>query len=298
MVQFAKGHGTQNDFIIIPDPQAEISLDDATVAALCDRQRGLGADGLLHVSKAGVLLEKGVLERLPADVAEDDWFMDYRNADGSIAEMCGNGVRVFAHYVSAFADASAVVENTLRVGTRAGLRPVVIHSVTKTQAMVSVDMGSPEVIGVASAYVGENKFAGIGVDVGNPHLACVIPELDSAKLQALDLRSQVETATELFPNGVNLEVVTPLDADNSVAMRVVERGVGETRSCGTGTVAAAISALADAGRLQGTVEVMIPGGHVQVAVAMAENENLTATLTGPSVIHTHGDISLDAVRLA
>lgn len=295
MVQFAKGHGTQNDFVIIPDPDANIPLDDATVAALCDRQRGLGADGLLHVSKAGALLAQGVLTELPAGVDADDWFMDYRNADGSIAEMCGNGVRVFAHYVAAHVDSAGVDGKSLRVGTRAGLRPVVIHEVSDTRAVVSVEMGNPEVIGVGSAHLGENKFAGIGVDVGNPHLACVIPSLDAVKLRELDLVGKVEASPELFPHGVNLEIVTALDDTDCINMRVVERGVGETRSCGTGTVAAAISALADAGKLEGTVTVRIPGGAVEVSVSMDEDENLSATLTGPSIIHSHGDIDFEAV---
>ncbi|MFZ2510120.1 MAG: diaminopimelate epimerase, partial [Gordonia sp. (in: high G+C Gram-positive bacteria)] len=100
-LRFAKGHGTQNDFVILPDPDADLDLDVALIAALCDRQRGLGADGLLRVAKSGALVQAGVLAELPAGVGADDWFMDYRNADGSIAEMCGNGVRVFAHYCRA-----------------------------------------------------------------------------------------------------------------------------------------------------------------------------------------------------
>ena len=98
-MKFAKGHGTENDFVILLDEPADVALAPSAVAALCDRRRGLGADGVLRVTTAGALLSAGVLERLPDGVSADDWFMDYRNADGSSAQMCGNGVRVFAHYL-------------------------------------------------------------------------------------------------------------------------------------------------------------------------------------------------------
>ena len=98
---FAKGHGTQNDFVLLPDPDGRLSLTPAAVTALCDRRRGLGADGVLRVTRAKVALAAGVFDRVPDGVAAGDWYMDYRNADGSIAQMCGNGVRVFAHYVRA-----------------------------------------------------------------------------------------------------------------------------------------------------------------------------------------------------
>src|ERR1700755_2085011 len=96
-VKFAKGHGTQNDFVLLPDPDGRVSLTPAAVGVLCDRRQGLGADGVLRVTTAGA----AGLDRLPEGVSADDWYMDYRNADGSIAQMCGNGVRVFAHYLRA-----------------------------------------------------------------------------------------------------------------------------------------------------------------------------------------------------
>ncbi|WP_297452353.1 diaminopimelate epimerase [uncultured Corynebacterium sp.] len=307
MVSFAKGHGTQNDFLIFPDDSVSIDLTEPLVAALCDRQRGLGADGVLRVARAGNLVDAGVLEALPESVEADDWFMDYRNGDGSIAEMCGNGVRVFAHYVSAIHSPDSVVDGTLRVGTRAGLRAVSISQLSRTRAVVGVDMGQPEVLGVATAFVGSGetaqKFAGLGVDVGNPHLACVMPGMNANALAELGLEAAGSTAKPvladelMFPHGVNLEIVTPLDASDSVSMRVIERGVGETRSCGTGTVAAAIAALADSGRTEGTVTVKVPGGVVTVGVHEASDTDggFSATLTGPSVIHTHGEVDLEVL---
>lgn len=309
MVSFAKGHGTQNDFLIFPDDSVSINLTESLVAAVCDRQRGLGADGVLRVARAGDLVAAGVLEELPADVEGADWFMDYRNGDGSIAEMCGNGVRVFAHFVAAIHSPSSVADGTLRVGTRAGLREVRIDELSDTHATVGVNMGLPEVLGVGTAFIGSEggegdaKFAGIGVDVGNPHLACVMPGLDAEGLAKLNLEGAgsaahpVRADEAMFPHGLNLEIVTALDDSDAVHMRVIERGVGETRSCGTGTVAAAIAALTDAGRTEGEVTVNVPGGQVTVAISEAPDGDgaFAATLTGPSVIHTHGQIDLEAL---
>ncbi|MCY4670379.1 MAG: diaminopimelate epimerase, partial [Rhodococcus sp.] len=116
-MDFSKGHGTQNDFVVLPDLDVRIDLEPARVSAVCDRPRGLGADGLLRVGRAGALADAGVLGALPDGVAAEDWFMDYRNSDGSIAEMCGNGVRVFAHYLKASGLES---KDEFVVGSRAG----------------------------------------------------------------------------------------------------------------------------------------------------------------------------------
>ena len=124
-MKFAKGHGTQNDFVLLPDLDARLALTPAAVAALCDRRRGLGADGVLRVTTAGAAQAAGVFDRLPEGVAADDWYMDYRNADGSIAQMCGNGVRVFAHYLRA---SGLETRDEFVVGSLAGPRPVVLHS--------------------------------------------------------------------------------------------------------------------------------------------------------------------------
>lgn len=297
-LRFAKGHGTENDFVIIPDEHADIDLGPGLVAALCDRRAGIGGDGLLRVARAGALVDAGVLGALPGaggpgEVRAGDWFMDYRNADGSIAEMCGNGVRVFAHHL--VASGLAGETSALRVGTRAGVKVVSLDDVTPTSATVSVDMGAPEVLGAATAFLGAGRYAGVGVDMGNPHLACVLPGLAADDLAGLDLAGVPEVDPGMFPAGVNLEIVTPLDAsgggDGAVHMRVIERGVGETRSCGTGTVAAAVSALADAGRGTGVVEVHVPGGTVTVEIT-----DTTSILTGPSVLVARGEVDLSALR--
>jgi diaminopimelate epimerase len=279
---FAKGHGTQNDFVLLPDLDATLTLTPAVVTALCDRRRGLGADGVLRVTTAGAVLAAGVLDRVPDGVAADDWYMDYRNADGSTAQMCGNGARVFAHYLRASGLES---RDEFVVGSLAGPRPVVLRHIDATNADISVDMGKTNTLGEGQATVGGRTFTGLAVDVGNPHLACVDPALTVASLAALDVAAPVTFDQAQFPDGVNVEVLTA-PADGAVNMRVHERGVGETRSCGTGTVAAAVAALSYAGAGSGTLTVRIPGGDVVVTITEA-----TSYLRGPSVLVARGELS-------
>jgi len=280
-MEFSKGHGTENDFVILPDPDVALALPAHRIAALCDRRRGLGADGLLRVARAGALAAVGVLPELPEGVAADDWFMDYRNGDGSIAEMCGNGVRVFAHYLRA---TGLELRDEFVVGSRAGARPVRVHAADHVHGDVTVDMGRVRELGASTATVGGRVLEGIGIDVGNPHLACVDPDLTSASLAALDLTAAPGFDPGFFPEGVNIEILTAL-ADGAVQMRVHERGVGETRSCGTGTVAAAVAALRAHGDSDGKVEVRVPGGRVEVSV-----DGGRAALRGPSVLVAGGQI--------
>ncbi|OBH87299.1 diaminopimelate epimerase [Mycobacterium scrofulaceum] len=278
---FAKGHGTENDFVVLPDAEAALDLAAARVAALCDRRRGLGADGVLRVTTAGAALAAGVLDRLPDGVAAPDWYMDYRNADGSIAQMCGNGIRVFAHYLRASGMES---RDEFVIGSPAGPRPITVHHAGATHADISVDMGKANALGPGSAVVGGRRFSGLAVDVGNPHLACVDPDLTVEELAGLDVAAPVTFDHAQFPEGVNIEVLTA-PADGAVRMRVHERGVGETRSCGTGTVAATVAALAAAGADTGTLNVRVPGGDVVVTITDA-----TSYLRGPSVLVAHGEI--------
>ncbi|BBX70786.1 diaminopimelate epimerase [Mycolicibacterium psychrotolerans] len=281
-MKFAKGHGTQNDFVVLPDLDARLTLAPAAVAALCDRRQGLGADGVLRVTTAGAARAAGVFDRLPEGLAGDDWYMDYRNADGSIAQMCGNGVRVFAHYLRASGLES---RPEFVVGSLAGPRPVVLHAADAVRADVTVEMGKANVTGSGAATVGGHPFTGLAVDVGNPHLTCVDPALSTVGLAALDVAAPVAFDAAQFPGGVNVEVLTA-PADGAVSMRVHERGVGETRSCGTGTVAAAVAALAHQGAATGALTVRIPGGEVVVTITDA-----TSYLRGPSVLVADGELS-------
>jgi diaminopimelate epimerase len=160
---------------------------------------------------------------------------------------------------------------------------VVLHHADADTAEVTVEMGKANRFGTGSAVVGGRSFTGLAVDVGNPHLACV--GIDEAELAALDVGAPVSFDSGLFPDGVNVEILTA-PVDGAVSMRVHERGVGETRSCGTGTVAATVAALANQGAETGTLQVRIPGGQVSVTITES-----TSYLRGPSVLVAHGELS-------
>jgi diaminopimelate epimerase len=265
-IAFLKGHGTENDFVLLPDPDGALELTEARVRALCDRRGGLGADGVLRVVRTRAL----------GELAGPEWFMDYRNADGSIAEMCGNGVRVLARYL---VEAGLVGGTEFVVGTRGGPKSVRIGA----DGEIGVGMGEVRVGGESVATLAGTSFEGLIVDVGNPHLACVT-EVD---LDGLDLCRAPTHDAAVFPHGVNVEFVSPL-RDGAVWMRVYERGVGETRSCGTGMVAAAVAALRDQGRSTGELSVHVPGGRVRVGIG-----EHGATLTGPAVLLARGELTAD-----
>ena len=166
------------------------------MAALCDRRQGLGADGVLRVTTAEAAQAAGVFDRLPEGLAAGDWYMDYRNADGSIAQMCGNGVRVFAHYLRA---TGLETRDEFVVGSLAGPRPVVLHSRRRDHADVTVEMGKTNQLGTGEAIVGGRPFAGLAIDVGNPHLACVDPDLTAGELAALDVAAPVSFRPRAVP---------------------------------------------------------------------------------------------------
>ncbi|MBM7776366.1 diaminopimelate epimerase [Actinokineospora baliensis] len=266
-IPFLKGHGTENDFVLLPDPDGDLDLTASRVQALCDRQRGLGADGVLRVVRAKALPDA------PAGVDGDVWFMDYRNADGSVVEMCGNGVRVFARYLS---DHGLVDGPEFPVGSRAGIRPTTVHP----DGTVTVGMGRVRLLGASTTTVGGTTHTGLGVDVGNPHLVSVVESVAD-----LDLTAQPGFDREFFPHGVNLEFIETT-GPAEIRMRVHERGVGETRSCGTGTVAAAAAALATQNRSTGAVTVHIPGGTVHVTI-----DDTSSTLTGPAFFVAEGTLT-------
>ena len=195
------------------------------------------------------------------------WFMDYRNADGSVAEMCGNGVRVFARYL---VETGLVSDHEFPVGSRAVVMP---------DGDVAVDMGPATVTGESAATVGSRTLAGVAVDVGNPHLVCAVDRLDD-----LDLATRPGYDPAVFPDGVNVEFVV-VEAADRIRMRVHERGVGETRSCGTGTVAAVTGVLHSRGERTGAATVEVPGGRVRVEVGED-----TSVLTGPATFVARGEL--------
>ena len=268
-IPFAKGHGTSNDFVVLPDPDATLDLTPSRVRALCDRHRGIGADGVLRVVRT-VAIEEAMDGEAAAD---SEWFMDYRNADGSIAEMCGNGVRLFARYL---VNAGMVPAGELIVGTRGGARPVQVPACGD----VTVDMGPVRLHGTSSATIEGRAFEGIILDVGNPHLACVT----DVPLASLDLTVPPGHDPAAFPHGVNVEFVS-VTGPATASVRVHERGVGETHSCGTGTVAAAVAVLHSLGSQTGKCAVDTAGGRLHVVV-----DETTTRLTGPAVIVARGEL--------
>ena len=273
-----KGHGTENDFVVLLDPDGTLwagdRLDPATVQRLCDRRAGLGADGVLRVVRSAHVPDAPTV--LAADLDRCEWFMDHRNADGSHAEMCGNGIRLFLHVLigEGLLDRAACEDGVL-VGTRGGARRVGATSDGRYWA----DMGPARPFGEGVAGIGGREFPGRAVSMGNPHLAC----LTEVPVDSLDLSAAPGFDAGLFPDGVNVELVNVLEPGAHVRLRVVERGVGETSSCGTGACAAAWAALAAEGAAEGTVVVDVPGGRLSVEVTAA-----TTVLTGPAVLVAAG----------
>ncbi|MEU2367825.1 diaminopimelate epimerase [Streptomyces pseudogriseolus] len=278
-IAFLKGHGTENDFVIVPDPENAVELPAAAVAALCDRRAGIGGDGLLHVVRSAAHPEA----RGMADEAE--WFMDYRNGDGSVAEMCGNGVRVFARYLQ---HAGHAVEGDLAIATRGGVKTVHIAK----DGDITVGMGRavlPE--GDVTVAVGEHSWPARNVNMGNPHAVAFVADLADAG--ALFTEPSFAPAAA-YPDGVNVEFVVGR-GPRHVAMRVHERGVGETRSCGTGACAVAVAAARRDGLdprdtgLPVTYTVDLPGG----TLVITEHPDGEIEMTGPAVIVAEGAIETE-----
>jgi diaminopimelate epimerase len=270
-VSFIKGHGTGNDFVILPDPDGTLDLTPELVAALCDRHRGIGADGVLRVVRSAKHPDAA------GYAAEAEWFMDYRNADGSIAEMCGNGVRVFTRYLVTH----GLGAPDLPIATRAG----VVRAVVVGPSEITVRMTSPSVYGASTATVGALTVPGVAVDCGNPHLVCALPDLSG-----LDLHVAPGFDAALFPGGVNVEFVSHTGEDLHVRMRVYERGSGETLSCGSGALAVGAVVLREAGLSSGVVTVEVPGGRLSVT-----HEGDDWWLAGPAVLVATGEVDVAAL---
>ncbi|WP_030548166.1 diaminopimelate epimerase [Streptomyces exfoliatus] len=273
---FLKGHGTENDFVIVPDAENAVALPPDAVARLCDRRAGIGGDGLLHVVRSAAHPEA----RHMADEAE--WFMDYRNADGSVAEMCGNGVRVFARYLE---HAGHVTAGEVAVATRGGIKRVHLDK----DGSVTVSMGRAVLAedGVTITVDGRS-WPARNVNMGNPHAVAFVEDLDHAG--TLYTEPPYEPAA-VYPDGVNIEFVADR-GPRHVAMRVHERGAAETRSCGTGACAVAVATArrdgadpAESGTpVTYTVDVL--GG----TLIITEHPDGRIDMTGPAVIVAEGTV--------
>ena len=288
-LHFTKGHGTGNDFVLFSDPDGQIDLTPAQIAAIADRHFGVGGDGVIRAVRS---------RHLPAGaaaLAEDDgaeWFMDYHNADGSIAEMCGNGIRVFARYLFDNGLAELADGDTMAIGTRSGVRDL-----QRNLTGFQVDLGRWRLAGGEPLVRARNlqiARPGLGIDVGNPHVVVALAsdeELDSADLAYIP---------QLDPEpaeGANVEFVVPADplVKNGVGyirMRVHERGSGETLSCGTGAAAAALAVRHWAGAgAPNQWSVQVPGGTVGVRMFPTEDGE-HVSLSGPAELVFEGDLSV------
>ena len=247
-MRFTKGHGTGNDFVIVDE---SVTLTPELVAGLCDRRFGVGGDGVLRVARQDGL-----------------YFMDYWNSDGSISEMCGNGVRVFARYLW---ENELVSGSSIAIQTRSGIRTAI-----QEWDGIRVDMGAPVQLGQSEG--------GLAVSMGNPHLVFKVDDVAD-----IDLSAPPDYDKSFFPEGVNVEYYQRFSPSH-VRMRVYERGSGETLSCGTGASAVGYASLVELGQSTGTVTIDVPGGRLAATV-----DDQTSWLAGPAVLTFSGEFDLTAL---
>jgi diaminopimelate epimerase len=289
-LHFTKGHGTGNDFVLFADPDGRVDLSPAQIADICDRHFGVGADGIIRAVRSRHLPEGA--ESLAEDEGAE-WFMDYYNADGSVAEMCGNGIRVYVRFLIESGLAELADGDTLPIGTRGGVRDV-----QRNLTGFQVDLGRWSLSGgepLVRARELPVARPGLGIDVGNPHV--VVALADEDELDAADL-TYIPHLDPAPAEGANVEFVVPReplvkDGIGRIRMRVHERGSGETLSCGTGAAAAALATRYWAGEgAPNSWRVEVPGGTVGVRMFPTEDGEHVA-LSGPAELVFEGDLDLN-----
>lgn len=294
-LKFTKGHGTGNDFVLISDPTGELNLSPKDYAFLADRHVGVGGDGVIRAVKTAHFPEWAHLLESDSDA---EWFMDYRNNDGSDAEMCGNGIRVYLAYLLAEGLVTLKQGDRIAIGTRAGVKDVQVGA----NGTFRVDLGrwamGDDTVAPADAVIGARGLdvarPALGISVGNPH--AVVALADDAELASLDL-TPPPVVEPRFDAGVNVEFVVPADplVDDGIgriSMRVHERGVGETLSCGTGAAAAALATRHWAGPNAPHIwRVEVPGGSLGVQMFPTE-EGEHVSLSGPAELVYSGIIAV------
>ena len=290
LINFTKGHGTGNDFVLVLDPDGQLNLTSKQIAKICDRNFGVGADGFIRVVKTEHVAEvRPQLEEEPDAI----WFMDYYNGDGSVAEMCGNGSRVFARYLTERGLVELNDGQTLSIATRAGVKDL-----QRNMAGFAVDMGrwkledSDVLVHATNLTVAR---PGQAINVGNPHVVVALADLDELRDLQLHSAPKLEPAPSA---GANVEFVVPEEpmVKNGVGyftMRVFERGIGETLSCGTGICAAALATRHWAGvGSPSTWQVTVPGGTLGVRMFATEDGEHVG-LSGPADLVFDGQLDLE-----
>lgn len=289
-LQVEKAHGTGNDFVVFADPDGLHDLSVEQVQALCDRHRGVGADGILRAARSA---DSPEVQGLLASEPEATWFMDYRNADGSLAEMCGNGIRVFVDFLVRHSLVSLTPGQTLPVATRSGVRDVTVSASGHYQ----VDLGRWRLVDT------DTLVHVPGLDVPRPALRLTVPNphavvilASNEELDALDL-SALPDVRPVPEDGINVEFVVPqeplvTDGVGHIRMRVFERGVGETLSCGTGAATAALAARHFVGDMAPHHwRVDVPGGQLSVRMFPTE-EGEHVALSGPAQRVFHCEVEI------
>jgi diaminopimelate epimerase len=263
-VEFVKAHGTGNDFVVVEDLNDRYQLTPELVRAVCDRHFGIGADGLIRIA--------------PGTGAP--YFMDYRNADGSLAEMCGNGVRVVGKYLGD----RGLVAGAFDLETRAGVKHLELHADDGGSVdRVTVDMGAPALGDERTLEVdGEPVTASI-LSMGNPHAVVFVDDVDKAPVTTLGPR--LETHPAFLPAKTNVEFAQVVDG-GTVRQRTWERGVGETLACGTGACAVAVAAQVR-GLTGHPVAIELRGGRLELDWTPGG----TVRMTGPAREVAHGTLT-------
>jgi diaminopimelate epimerase len=293
-LHFTKGHGTGNDFVLFADPDATVELTPDRIRAIADRRFGVGADGVIRAVRSDAIPEgRAVLAEDP----DATWFMDYHNADGSVAEMCGNGIRVFARYLTEAGLVELAPGQTLTVGSRKGVvdiqRSTTGFAADLGRWRLGIDGGGSDDVLVRAKEL-DRARPGLGIDVGNPHV--VVAVASEEELAGIDL-TYVPVLDPAPASGANVEFVLPgdplvTDGVGEITMRVHERGSGETLSCGTGAVAAALATRYWAGSgAPDTWRVRVPGGVLTVRMFAAEDGE-HVSLAGPAELVFSGDLTV------
>ena len=288
---FTKGHGTENDFVLLPDVEDRLDLTADLVRRLADRRAGIGGDGVIRVVPTASADDA----KVRAQAHRAPWFMDYRNADGSLAEMCGNGTRVFAAYLRREGLESA---DEFEIATRGGIKGIRFESEVIATTMGQWRLTDPQraeadgfdaLVLLHERRQGEEPWSALSVDMGNPHTVVALPE--SVELDSLELFHPPQVRP-VPPPGTNVELGRVLGPAH-IAMRVHERGVGETRTCGTGVFGAALATSFWAGQAEPTQDwtVDVPGGRLRVR-ALPGHE---VELAGPAALIADGTVDLSAL---